>query len=103
MDRFPQFPPHDSTRDADRPISEVAETLAWAGIGVSVWVLALLAVGYWTAGAAPSFGAYMHGVLLGILLGMVIILSIVTRKPQRQNTRRADGIDRTTRGPGAHP
>lgn len=100
MDRFPQFPP---TGDDDATIPEAVELFVWLGILATAWVLALVAVGYWIAGAVPVAGAYIHGVLVGILVGMTLILSVVTRKPQRQDTRRADGIDRTTRGPGARP
>jgi hypothetical protein len=81
MDRFPQYPPHD---DTGAEIPETVEFLAWIGILTTAWVLALLAVGYWIAGAAPSAGSYIHGVLVGILVGMTLILTAATRKQKRR-------------------
>jgi hypothetical protein len=82
MDRFPKYPPPDDHVTASD--MEIVEFSAWIGLGLTVWILALLAVGYWIAGAAPFFGAYIHGVLLGMLLGIALILSVLTPRKPRQ-------------------
>lgn len=59
---------------------EIVEFFAWIAVGITVWILALLAVGYWVAGAAPIGGAYIHGMLVGMLLGIVLILTVITQR-----------------------
>ena len=86
MDNFPQFPPHDETPSM---IDEANELLAWFGLITAVWVLSLVAVIYLVAGGGESFASYIHGVLLGIVIGSGLILSAITRKAAR------------TKGPGA--
>lgn len=84
MDRFPQYPPHDDDSDGI-PASDMDVLRMWVFLigGTAAWVLALLAVGYWIAGAAPDLGAYIHGVLLGALLGSIPpLLDALRRKTQ---------------------
>ena len=82
MDNFPQFPPRDPDDTPYRAVSEAAESLAWLGVIVSAWVLALLGIGYWIADAAPIAGSYIHGVLLGMLLGIALMLATLTTRRQ---------------------
>lgn len=82
MDRFPQYPPH---LERDRSPVSSAEILWFFAVvagGITVWILALLALGYWIAGAAPIGGAYIHGVLLGMLLGIVLVLTVITPRKE---------------------
>ena len=83
MDRFPQYPPHNEPEGI--PASDTDLLLMWIVlIGcTAAWVFALLAAGYWIAGAAPDLGAYIHGVLLGALLGSIPpLLDALRRKTQ---------------------
>ena len=83
MDRFPQYPPHDEAEST--PASDMDALRMWILLigGTAAWVLALLAVGYWVAGAAPDLGAYIHGVLVGALLGSIPpLLDALRRKSQ---------------------
>lgn len=70
MDRFPQYPPHDEAEGIPASDMDTLRMFTFLGCCMAAWVLALLAAGYWAAGAAPDLGAYIHGVLLGVLLGI---------------------------------
>lgn len=89
MDRFPQYPPHDESDGI--PASDMDALRMWILLigGTAAWVLALLAAGYWIAGAAPDLGAYIHGVLLGTLLGSIPPLLDALRSPRSDSTKSA--------------
>jgi hypothetical protein len=97
-DRFPQFPPF-GDEPAPRPVgilSASGELIAWSALVAAAAFLCFIAVGYLLAAGPADILTYIHGVLVGILLGFVIILAALTVNPARRaDTRRADGIDRT--------